>query len=136
MSKGQAWCQKNRNRIGLFEQEAMMTDLVADVVADVLVPGAKEEALIDLYGDAYRMDRVADANAAATNMVGRGSVVGAGWWCLTGAAALCGVGLVASGRHVSGGGMLGAAALGGSILAAVGYRGRAARWVSTTWRLG
>jgi hypothetical protein len=136
MAKGQAWCQKHRDQIGLFEQEAMMTDLVSDAVVAVLVPGAKEEALIDLYGDAYRMDQIGVANEAALSMTGRGYRVGPGWWCATGAITGVGALALAAGHRIAGGAMLGAGIMAGAVLGGLALRGRLAKWHTTTWRLG
>lgn len=116
MQKAQAWCQKNRATIGLYEHEAMMSDICADAVNAVLVPGPKEMNLIDLYSDVDAMSSIRDANVAATLMIGRDSRIGYGWYGLTATGLITGVAMCLRGHRVGGGAVAGVAAVGAVAL--------------------
>lgn len=135
MQKAQAWCQKNRNMIGLYEHEAMMTDICADAVRDVLVPGPKEMNLIELYSDVDAMSTIADANAAATNMLGSATRIGIGWYGATAAGLAAGVALCLRGHRVGGGAVAGVAAVGAVALAWASCSGVVRRTWRRTWDL-
>jgi hypothetical protein len=135
MAKAQAWCQKNKAHIGLYEHEAMMTDLAADVVNSVLVPDQKEMDLIALYDDRERMNLIADANRAAVSMLGPSRKVGAGWWVATAATGLVGAGLLLSGRQIAGGIAVGVAVAGGSLLGGLAVKQQVGAWWRNTWSL-
>lgn len=113
----------------------MMTDLVADVVTEVLVPDTKERQLIDLYADDVRMNLIGEANIAATQMAGPAKRIGAGWWALVGATGVAGVTLAATGHRVSGGFVGGVAALGAGILGGMLIKKRVASMWKSTWAL-
>ncbi len=135
MQKAQAWCQKNNKTIGLFQHEAMMTDICSDAVRTVLLPGPKERNLIDLYSDVEAMEAIHDANAAAVSMTGRDRRVGVGWMALTATGLVAGITLAARGHKVGGGAVLGVSTIAAAGLAVGVYGARMRSWWRDAWAL-
>lgn len=130
MRKGTAWLVRNKDHLGQLEDEGRSTALLQQVVVDVLRPSSEELSLAAFYGDRVRMDEVAIANAAATDMADVRIRVGAGWRWLSGGLIAAGTGVAVLGCRKIGV----AVAITGAVTGMVTEFARAQPTLSHWWR--
>jgi len=133
MMKAQAWLHKHRSDLGLFDHEAAMYELAAQCVREVIVPDEEELNLIRLYGNRGSMKLVEYANVAAVEMVDPRNRLGLGWFCLAGVGLATGVAIAVKGHRTASASVLGAVALGTTLMGCVGYTSRLRRWWDAAW---
>ena len=135
MRKGTAWLVRNKDHLGQLEDEGRSTALLQQVVVDVLRPTSEELGLAAFYGDRVRMDEVAVANAAATDMADVRIRVGPGWRWLSGGLIATGAGLAGLGCRKIGVAMAVTGAVTGLVTEFARAQPTLSHWWRRTWAL-